>query len=104
MQAKRLRTRRRLLHLAIVATAVGLIAGIPGSYGEDQATSPFSIDYHVISAGGTRLQGGCFTLNGTVAETAPGYSSGGIYSILAGFWPAANTDEIFANGFEGCGP
>jgi hypothetical protein len=73
----------------------------------------FSIDWHVISSGGTTLSGGdtsrstCFIVNGTLAQVAPGYSSGGLYSVYAGFWagaPTQNTDEIFFDGFEGCSP
>jgi hypothetical protein len=78
-----------------------------------QAAPSFSINWHVISSGGTNLSSGnmsqssCFIVNGTLAQAAPGYSSGGIYSVYAGFWAAAptvNTDEIFFNGFEGCSP
>jgi hypothetical protein len=68
-------------------------------------TPTYSIDFHVISAGGTSLKSSCFRLSGTVGQPVPGYSSGNIYSLIAGYWqPAAATgsDEIFYNGFEGC--
>ena len=65
----------------------------------------YSIDFHVIAAGGHALQGSCFRLSGTVGQPAPGYSSGSIYALLAGYWvktDAADSDEIFYNGFEDC--
>jgi hypothetical protein len=40
-----------------------------------------------------------------VGQPAPGYSSGSIESLIAGYWqpaPTAATDEIFFNGFQGC--
>jgi hypothetical protein len=92
-------------------TLVGAAFVLAASTAEAQTT--FSIDWHVISSGGTTLSGGntsrstCFIVNGTLAQVAPGYSSGGIYSVYAGFWtgaPTRDTDEIFFDGFEGCSP
>jgi hypothetical protein len=77
-------------------------------YGPDAragASSIYSIDFHVIGAGGHSLQGSCFRLSGTVGQAVPGYSSGSIYALLAGYWVnanAADSDEIFYNGFEDC--
>jgi hypothetical protein len=72
----------------------------------DAAPAPtYSIDFHVISAGGNLLKGSCFRLTGTVGQPAPGYSSSGIYSLIAGYWQpatAVGSDEIFYNGFEEC--
>jgi hypothetical protein len=90
------------------ALAAGLSAFAAASVAD---TPTFSIDWHVISSGGTTLSGGdtsrstCFIVNGTLAQVVPGYSSGGVYSVYAGFWagaPTHNTDEIFFDGFEGC--
>lgn len=67
----------------------------------------FDIAWHVTSTGGTQVRGGCFIVNGTAGQPAPGYSSGGIYSLLSGYWalaPLSGSDEIFFNGFEGCTP
>ncbi len=77
-----------------------------------QTAPTYSVDWHLINSGGSTLVGGtsrssCFVVNGTVAQPVPGYSSGGIYSVYAGFWVAAQTtgnDEIFYNSFEGCNP
>jgi hypothetical protein len=68
-------------------------------------TPTYSIDFYFISAGGISLKNSCFRLSGTIGQPAPGYSSGAIYSLIAGYWqPAAavGSDEIFYNGFEGC--
>jgi hypothetical protein len=68
-------------------------------------TPTYSITFYAISAGGNTLHGSCYVLSGTLGQTAPGYSSGSIDSLIAGYWqPAliAATDEIFFNGFQGC--
>ena len=93
--------------------AAGLLLSV-GAVSETraQATPTFTIDWHLISSGGTTLVGGtsrssCFIVSGTVGQPAPGYSSGGLYSVYAGFWtvaPTMRTDEIFFDGFEGCTP
>jgi len=65
----------------------------------------YSIDFHTISAGGNLLQGSCYRLSGTVGQVAPGYSSGSIYALIAGYWqpaPPAAVDELFFDGFERC--
>jgi hypothetical protein len=65
----------------------------------------YSIDFYAISAGGNTLHGNCYRLSGTVGQAAPGYSSGSIDSLIAGYWqpaPIVATDEIFFNGFQGC--
>ena len=70
-------------------------------------TPQFSIDWHVVSSGGTQLRSSCFVLDGTLGQAVPGYSSGGTFTVLSGYWsvgPIAGTDEIFFNGFEGCSP
>jgi len=93
--------------------AAFVLAASTGWVASAQAQTTFSIDWHVISSGGTTLSGGntsrstCFIVNGTLAQVAAGYSSGGIYSVYAGFWvtaPTRDTDEIFFDGFEGCSP
>jgi hypothetical protein len=84
-------------------TAFLSIAVLPADSHAD--TPMYSIDFHTISAGGNTLRGNCYRLSGTVAQVAPGYSSGGIYSLIAGYWqpaPTSATDEIFFNGFEVC--
>ncbi len=99
-------------HVSRALVGAAFVLGA-ASTAHGQQLPNFSIDWHVISSGGTTLSGGdasrstCFIVNGTLAQVVPGYSSGGIYSVYAGFWAAAptqNTDEIFFDGFEGCSP
>ena len=90
------------LRLLVAGAAVAL-----GAFASVHAAAPptYSIDFYVISAGGNTLYGNCYRLSGTVAQVAPGYSSGSFDSLIAGYWqpaPTAATDEIFFNGFQGC--
>jgi hypothetical protein len=101
-------------HVSRALMCATFVLGVGGSsVASGQSQTTFSIDWHVISSGGTTLSGGntsrstCFIVNGTLAQGVPGYSSGGIYSVYAGFWagaPTRDTDEIFFDGFEGCSP
>jgi hypothetical protein len=89
---------------AVAAIALAGVCAVPWSDSRAQATSP-AVNFHVIGAGGKSLHNSCFRLSGTLAQTAPGYSSGPSNSLIAGFWSAAPTtglDEIFFNGFEDC--
>ncbi|MEP6496314.1 MAG: hypothetical protein ABJF01_26840 [bacterium] len=72
-----------------------------------QATPQFSIDWYVVNSGGSQVRNDCFVLTGTTGQPTPGYSSGGAYALLSGFWsvaPISGSDVIFFNGFEGCSP
>ena len=106
MQAKRFRTRRPLVRSLVAAIVLAAVATIPWSATNAQGGPTYSIGYHVISTGGTKLRNACFVLNGTAGQTSPGYSSGGVYALLSGFWSAAPTavqqDQLFFDGFEGC--
>ncbi|MEP6484566.1 MAG: hypothetical protein ABJB01_08950 [Rudaea sp.] len=89
----------------VVAMALLSVTALHGPDATAAASGSYSIDFHVIGAGGNVLQGSCFRLSGTVGQPAPGYSSGSIDSLIAGYWArarAADTDEIFYNGFEDC--
>ncbi|MEO5622225.1 MAG: hypothetical protein ABIQ78_02235 [Dokdonella sp.] len=91
---------------ALICAASLLGVSVP-SHAHAQATPEFSIDSYVISAGANRSFNTCFVLTGTLGQAAPGYSSGGVYYLLSGFWsfvPITERDEIFFNGFEGCSP
>jgi hypothetical protein len=92
------------IRLLLLGAGTGFVLGAFGSIAT-AGTPTYSINFYTISAGGNTLHGPCFRVSGTVAQTAPGYSSGSTYSLIAGFWqpaPVAATDEIFFNGFEGC--
>ena len=97
------------MRVPFVALALATAAAVPSSNGNAQVTPPYSIDFHVVTAGHSQpLRNSCFVLNASVGQTAPGYSSdttGQFWSVLAGFWvaePATGRDEIFFDGFEGC--
>lgn len=104
MNGFRLRTRAGAISgmIALASIATGWSDSRAG------AVVTYSIDFHTISAGASTLRNSCFVLSGTIAQTAPGYSSASAapaYSVYAGFWaaaPAAGLDAIFFTGFEGC--
>ena len=105
MKSKRFRTRRWLARSVVTAAALISVAGIPWSDSVAQSGPAYRVDFHVIHAGGRRLHNSCFVLNGAAGQAGPGYSSGGFYSVLAGFWSAApvvQQDQLFFDGFEGC--
>jgi hypothetical protein len=104
---KPFRASPRIAASITVISALLLISAIAGwtSNAQAGAMPTYSIDFYVISAGGNSLKSSCFRLSGTVGQPSPGYSSGAIYSLIAGYWqqaPAVGSDEIFYNGFEGC--
>jgi hypothetical protein len=102
--------KRRLLRQPFSASAILLGATALVSIGvlpaDSRADAPtYRIDFHTISAGGNTMRGSCYRLSGTLAQVAPGYSSAGIYSLIAGYWqpaPSSAMDEVFFNGFEVC--
>lgn len=106
MEIQRFRARRRVVRVVLATAALGAVAAIPWS--DSNAAGPaYSIDYHYMSTGGSRLHNSCFVVSGTLGQSAPGSSFGSGYSISAGFWAAApisGQDQLFFNGFERCGP
>jgi hypothetical protein len=70
------------------------------------ADSPtFSIDAHVIAAGNsTQSESSCFHMNAVIAEPVAGFSTGGDFTLNAGFFAVATpgSDDIFFAGFEDC--
>jgi hypothetical protein len=96
----------RITPTLCVLAVMALASTIALRWSDARAGTPtYNIDFYTISAGGNTLHGNCYRLSGTVGQAAPGYSSGSIYSLIAGYWqpaPTAATDEIFFNGFQGC--
>jgi hypothetical protein len=89
----------------LAATILGSTVALRWSDARAGTPPTYSIDFYAISTGGNTLRGNCYRLSGTVGQPAPGYSSGSIESLIAGYWqpaPAAATDDIFFNGFQGC--
>ncbi len=89
---------------AVVISAAWLATITPATASAPE-TGGYVIERHAIHAGGTsRASGGEYELSGTAGQPAPGPSSGGGYTLEAGFiWPLQATpgDEVFRDGFEG---
>ena len=69
------------------------------------AQAGYGIGFYAFSTGGNVIGNSCYRIKGTLGQTAPGYSSGNIYALIAGYWqftPPASPEEIFYNGFEDC--
>jgi hypothetical protein len=47
----------------------------------------YKIDWYTIDGGGGQSTGGQYVLNGTIGQPDAGYSEGGGYEVLGGFWP-----------------
>lgn len=74
---------------------------------EPRSTSSLTLSRQVIASGGGQSSGGAFVLKGTIGQldADPLHpASGGVYTLIGGFWPLAPAtplaDPIFANGFE----
>ena len=91
---------------APVASAGAGIARAATNRTENVATQAnYAIGFHAIGAGGNVLSNSCYRFKGTLGQAAPGYSSGNIYALIAGYWqftPPTHPDEIFYNSFEDC--
>jgi hypothetical protein len=47
----------------------------------------YEINWHTIDGGGGTSTGGPYRLSGTIGQPDAGYSEGGSYELLGGFWP-----------------
>jgi len=47
----------------------------------------YEITWQTIDGGGGRSSGGAYVLAGTIGQSDAGYSNGGDYELLGGFWP-----------------
>jgi len=63
--------------LLAVLTAAALAAGTP------------EIDWCVIGGGGAQVDGGAYSLGGTLGQPVTGGSSAGDYDLCAGYWCGA---------------
>jgi hypothetical protein len=71
------------------------------------ASAAYSLDWHVIAGGGTQhAVKGPWRLAATIGQAAPGVSSGGTFTLSAGYWVAAplDSDLIFQHDFENPAP
>jgi|SRR5690349_20629318 len=98
------RTRARAVVRVLGAAVLVCFCAIPRSDVRAQAAPP-SIGFHFIGAGEHPRKNSCYRLSASVAQAAPGYSSGSSNSIIAGYQAISQTiglDEIFFDGFEDC--
>ena len=67
---------------------------------------PYRISHEIIAAGGVdRARSACFDVASTIAQPVTGTSSGGGFSVTAGFLDdLASRDSLFRSSFESCQP
>lgn len=90
MRLRRIRAR--------AVTALALVA-LPAT----AALAAYSLEWKVVAGGGTQhALAGPWRLAGTIAQPAPGLSSGGSFTLSAGYWVVApaQSDLIFQHDFE----
>ena len=70
------------------------------------SAAEFVIEASHITAGGghSSSAGGCLAVDASIGQDTLGQSTGGSFSIRAGFWPAIAkpSDFLFNNGFQEC--
>lgn len=96
-----------LLLWSITAAAEPVTARTPT--GASKAGTTYAVQHFTIDGGGGWSTGGAFTIEGTIGQPDANPlqpSSGGVYTITGGFWPAAanavedRPELIFADSFE----
>ncbi|MHC4556598.1 MAG: hypothetical protein ACYTFW_13470 [Planctomycetota bacterium] len=55
----------------------------------------YKIDWYTIDGGGGTSSGGQYTLTGTIGQPDAGWSIGGIYELLGGFWLGGSLPECY---------
>jgi hypothetical protein len=89
---------------AAIAASIALAGGAAAQVGGN-----YDLHWNVTGAGGAKMSGGVYTLNGTVGQadaSASGAMTGASNTALrGGFWKAAvscdgHSDAIFCSGFE----
>lgn len=87
------------IRLLLGALLCAIVAPLPAG------TPTYAIDAHVVGAGSSvRASSACFALNAVIAEPVAGFSTGGVYTMRAGFDGPRRlpNDTLFAAGFEDC--
>lgn len=51
------------------------------------ASGQYEISWYTVDGGGGTSSGGPYTLTGTIGQLDAGWSIGGNYELLGGFWP-----------------
>ncbi|MHC4559481.1 MAG: hypothetical protein ACYS80_19480 [Planctomycetota bacterium] len=60
-----------------------------------KADGPYEITWYTIDGGGGTSTGGQYTLTGTIGQPDAGWSIGGIYELLGGFWLGGPLPECY---------
>ena len=126
MKPKHSPTRRRAGFFLCARAVNGFAAASTAAYAQSTAPPPsctsavpgaaplYCINWSALTNGSIqRAHNGCYLLAASIGQVSPApgfaYSQTGSsgYAVFSGFWAAAqvtDVDEIFFNGFEGCGP
>jgi hypothetical protein len=85
--------------------ALVVLAGCAFAAAPTHAAAPYALDGAAIVSGAPVSGNSCSRLSATLGEPAAGFSSGGGFSLSAGFQSMfAAGDNLFFDGFEGCRP
>ena len=99
-----MRARYKNISLISQLSILGLAVAVFGYASQANAGQTYAIDWYLIGSGGTAASTqGEYVLRGSIAQPVVGSSTGGGYSLDAGFWhgiPSGCPDCIFSNGFE----
>jgi hypothetical protein len=71
----------------VKATGVLLLAGFVIAAATADVSADYRIVWSTIDGGGGVSSGGQYVLIGTIGQPDTGYSEGGGYEMLGGFWP-----------------
>ena len=83
--------KRKIILVLFIFTAVAFLAlNVRVGYAEPSAaprTTGYEISWYTIDGGGAQnLQGGTYSLSGTIGQFDAGSQSGGSYTLNGGFW------------------
>ncbi len=83
-------------HIAALGLSVLLICLMVGVAGAGSLAS-YTIDWHVMSGGGAPASAGIISLNGSLGQTAIGFSvsDSGQVKLSAGYWLEARSSKLY---------
>ncbi len=75
---------RRIL---VLVTLVALTMCLGGAVALAQSGGSYNLTWSTVDAGGgTFSTGGAYSVGGTIGQADTGAASGGVYSLVGGFW------------------
>lgn len=81
--------RRWIMKLGLLLLALAFAPGLMVLAQEADPTSPevtYSLDWRTVDGGGGGSTGGIFMLSGTAGQPDAGSLTGGVYTLIGGFW------------------